>query len=44
MKQKNDSRSEKIVFAMVKEAISTTTKKKARDKLGWKVEQLIEGG
>ena len=44
MKQENDSRREKITFAMVKEAISTMKKKKARDKLGWKVEWLIEGG
>ena len=34
MKQKNDSRREKIAFAMVKKAISTMKKRKAEDKVG----------
>ena len=44
MEQKNDSRREKIIFAMAKEAISTMKKRKAGDKIGWKAEWLIEGG
>ena len=44
MKQKNDSRREKITFAMVKKTILTMKKRKAGDKLGWKAEWLIEGG
>ena len=44
MKQKNDSRREKIIFAMVKEATSTMKKRKAGDKFGCKAEWLIEGG
>ena len=38
MKQKNDSRREKITFIMVKKAISTMKKMKAGDKVGWKAE------
>ena len=41
MKQKNDSRREKITFAMVKKTILTMKKRKAGDKLGWKAEWLI---
>ena len=38
LKHKNDSRREKIIFAMVKKAISAMKKRKAGDKLGWKAE------
>ena len=41
MKQKNDSRREKITFAMVKKTILTMKKRKAGDKSGWKAEWLI---
>ena len=38
LKHKNDSRREKITFAIVKKAISAMKKRKAGDKLGWKAE------
>ena len=44
MKQKTDSRQEKITFSMVKKAISTMKKRKAGDKVVQKAEWLIEGG
>ena len=44
MKQKTDSRQEKITFSMIKKAISIMKKRKARDKVGWKADWLIEGG
>ena len=44
MKQKTESRREKITFSTVKKAISTMKKRKAGDKLGWEAAWLIKGG
>ena len=43
MKQKTDIRRKNVTFDMVKKAISARSKRKAGDKVGWKVEWLIEG-
>ena len=43
MSKESDRKKEKITSTMVKNGISTMRNRKAREKLGWKAEWLIEG-
>ena len=42
MKKKLTVEEKKLIFSMVKKAISTMRKRKAADKVGWKAEWIIE--